>query len=190
MGVYFRRREAMYAFKHRFLAIREEIATTAKKDAVFFKAECLALKNADGGFYLCQALQNIYRTSKKIRIVWLTEIPKGNPDKDIFAPEYSDRTEFETILTSVEMNRHGKKMYKLPKSEDERIRNILKRAVDKESGKLSEKDVSLTEDNPDGLDISIYKDEDQLKELDRRKKSEEKKKPGKGKQKGKGDAEK
>ena len=58
--------------------------------------------------------------------------------------------EFETILTSVDMNRHGKKMYKLPKSEDERIRNILKRAVDKESGKLSEKDVSLTEDNPDG----------------------------------------
>ena len=45
-------------------------------------------------------------------------------------------------------------MYKLPKSEDERIRNILKRAVDKESGKLSEKDVSLTEDNPDGRKIS------------------------------------
>ena len=44
-------------------------------------------------------------------------------------------------------------MYKLPKSEDERIRNILKRAVDKESGKLSEKDVSLTEDNPDGRKI-------------------------------------
>ena len=63
--------------------------------------------------------------------------------------------EFETILTSVDMDRHGKKMYKLPKSEDERIRNILKRAVDKESGKLSEKDVSLTEDNPDGRKI-IY----------------------------------
>ena len=41
-------------------------------------------------------------------------------------------------------------MYKLAKSEEERIKNILKRAFDKESGKLSETDVSLTEDNPDG----------------------------------------
>ena len=48
------------------------------------------------------------------------------------------------------MKKHGKKMFKLPKSEEERIHNILKRAFDKESGKLSDKDVSITEDNPDG----------------------------------------
>ena len=41
-------------------------------------------------------------------------------------------------------------MFKLPKSEEERINNILKRAFDKESGKLNENDVRLTEDNPDG----------------------------------------
>ena len=41
-------------------------------------------------------------------------------------------------------------MFKLPKPEEERIKNILKRAFDKESGKLNEKDVRLTEDNPDG----------------------------------------
>ena len=58
--------------------------------------------------------------------------------------------EFETILTCVELNKHGKKMFKLPKSEEERIKNILKRAFDKESGKLNENDVRLTEDNPDG----------------------------------------
>merc|ERR1711994_392558 len=61
------------------------------------------------------------------------------------------------------------------KSEEERINNILKRAFDKESGKLNEKDVRLTEDNPDGLAISIYKDEDQLKEIERRQKMEERK---------------
>ena len=58
--------------------------------------------------------------------------------------------EFVTILTSVELDKHGKKMFKLPKSEEERINNILKRAFDKESGKLNENDVRLTEDNPDG----------------------------------------
>lgn len=63
---------------------------------------------------------------------------------------FNFKLEFETILTSVYLGKHGKKMYKLAKSEEERIRNILKRAFDKESGKLSEKDVSLTEDNPDG----------------------------------------
>jgi len=41
-------------------------------------------------------------------------------------------------------------MFKLPKEEEERIKNILKRAFDKESGLLNEKDVRLTEDNPDG----------------------------------------
>ena len=41
-------------------------------------------------------------------------------------------------------------MFKLPKSEEDRINNILKRAFDKESGKLDESDVRLTEDNPDG----------------------------------------
>ena len=48
------------------------------------------------------------------------------------------------------MDKHGKKMFKLPKEEEERIKNILKRAFDKESGLLKEKDVRLTEDNPDG----------------------------------------
>ena len=48
------------------------------------------------------------------------------------------------------MKKHGKKMFKLPKSEEERIHNILKRAFDKESGKLSDQDASITEDNPDG----------------------------------------
>jgi hypothetical protein len=154
-----------------------------KKDAVFFKGEHLAVRNAEGSFYLCQTLQQIYKTSKKIRIQWLSEKPESNPKKDIYIPEYYDRTEFETILTSVELDKHGKKMFKLPKEEEERIKNILKRAFDKESGLLNEKDVRLTEDNPDGLDISIYKDEDQLKELERRKRIEERKKSKKGRQK-------
>ena len=137
---------------------------------------------------MCQTLQQVYKTSKKIRIQWLSEKQESNPNKDIYIPEYYDQTgnkqikidnssnkalvllrksnrqilfkfissfcfyylEFATILTSVELDKHGKKMFKLPKSEEERIKNILKRAFDKESGKLNENDVRLTEDNPDG----------------------------------------
>ena len=53
-------------------------------------------------------------------------------------------------MTSVELNRKDKKRFQLPQDELQRIQKILKKAVDKESGKLSENDVSLTEDNPDG----------------------------------------
>ena len=50
----------------------------------------------------------------------------------------------------ISLHEEPQKMFKLPKSEEERINNILKRAFDKESGKLDESDVRLTEDNPDG----------------------------------------
>ena len=41
-------------------------------------------------------------------------------------------------------------MFKLSQSEEEQLKNRLKRAFDKESGKLNSNDVSLTDDNPDG----------------------------------------
>merc|ERR1712029_735275 len=93
---------------------------------------------------------------------------------DLFIPEYYDKTDFETILTSVELDKHDKKTFKLPTEEKDRIEKILQRAVDREAGKLDENDIS--EDNPDGLDISLYKDESQLEELERKKKIEERRK--------------
>ena len=79
--------------------------------------------------------------------------------------------EFETILTSVELDKlpavavpssaskskkKGKsgpatvmqKRFRLPKEETERIERLLQRSVDMESGK--ECDLNVTEDNPDG----------------------------------------
>ena len=110
----------------------------------------MAVRNAEGSFFLCQAGQNIYRHSRKIKIQWLGLSADENPNKDLYLPEYYDTTEFETILTSVELVRKDKKLFQLPKEENQRIEKILKKAVDKETGKLSEDDESLTEDNPDG----------------------------------------
>ena len=94
-----------------------------------------------------------------------------NPDKDIYSTEYYDKTgkfetlkmlgyvinigshpfpEFETILTSVELEKFEKKKFKLPKEELERVERLLKRSRDKESGKLNPEDIS--EDNPDGCE--------------------------------------
>ena len=50
----------------------------------------------------------------------------------------------------MELDKKDKKLFLLPESENQRIEKILKKAFDKESGKLSENDDSLTEDNPEG----------------------------------------
>ncbi len=137
----------------------------------------MAVRNADGGFYLCQSQQNIYRTSKKIRIQWLGEAPKESSDAEtLYAPEYYDRTEFETILTSVDLQKKNvasedkdkeegkpkkrgrtaaaadKRRFGLAKGELERVERLLQRSVDKEAGKAPA-DAELSEDNPDGREF-------------------------------------
>eukprot|EP00092_Neocalanus_flemingeri_P005924 GFUD01006378.1.p1 GENE.GFUD01006378.1~~GFUD01006378.1.p1 ORF type:complete len:376 (+),score=153.80 GFUD01006378.1:1627-2754(+) len=120
-------------------------------------------------------MQNIYLGSRNITIQWLSNedplVPaKDNPDGDIFAHDFYDKTEFETILTSVELDKvlgKSKRMI-LPGEELARINKILQRAHDKADGKLDLSNFELTEDNPDGLDISLYKGEDQLDEIDAR----------------------
>ena len=64
---------------------------------VFFKGEHMAVRNADGGFFLCVSMQNVYKkapsvASKKVTIQWLSEAAEDNPDKDIYVPEYYDKT--------------------------------------------------------------------------------------------------
>jgi len=149
------------------------------KDPVFFKDEFLAVRNPDDGFYLCKAMQNIYIGSRNIKIQWMSNEPhiipaKDNPQGDIYAPDFYDKTDFETIVTSVELDKVlGKsKRQILPEEELERIKKILQRAKDKAAGKLN-LDSLLTEDNPEGLDISLYEGEDQLDEIDRRRKGDD-----------------
>ena len=83
----------------------------------------------------------------------MEEIPVWN---DLFLSIFFCLPEFLTILTSVELNKKEKKIFQLPQEELQRIENILKKAIDKESGKLSENDTSLTEDNPDGREYLFF----------------------------------
>ena len=141
----------------------------------------MAVRNAEGSFYICKAMQNIFMGSKNIKIQWLSNedsvIPaKDNPDGDIYAHDFYDKTgevlnrllggnsyvsrsEFETILTSVELEKtlgKSKRMI-MPEEELERINKILKRAQDKANGTLDMSDL-LTEDNPDGCKFGFDKE--------------------------------
>lgn len=49
--------------------------------------EFLAVRNPEGGFYICQAYQNIHQKSSKIKIRWFTDLPH-----DVFQPDFFDTT--------------------------------------------------------------------------------------------------
>lgn len=113
---------------------------------VFYKNEYMAVRNAEGTFYLCQTMQNVYRTSPRISIRWLSEDTK---DANVYLPDFYDHTDIECVLTTVELKRIDKGHLRLPKAEKTRIENILKKALDVEKGIVPRPEL-LTEENPDG----------------------------------------
>ncbi|PSN30182.1 hypothetical protein C0J52_28093 [Blattella germanica] len=54
--------------------------------------EFLAVRNAEGSFYICQAMQNIYKSSPRIRIRWLSQEKKDNKLTDVYIPDFYDAT--------------------------------------------------------------------------------------------------
>ena len=64
-------------------------------------------------------------------------------------------SEFETILTSIELDILKRDEFLLTQSEKDRIVKILNRAVAKADGHLSANDISITEDNPEGCKLTF-----------------------------------
>lgn len=135
---------------------------------VFYKNEFLAVRNAEGSFYLCQAVQNIYKSSSKIKIRWLSQ-DKNDKSGEIYTPDFYDLTDFDCILTNLSLEKIDKKTFRLPPSEKHRTQSILNRSLAVEKGEVTSP--SLTEEHPDGLDLSLYRDEDQLKKRGKKRKA-------------------
>ncbi|CAO1392386.1 unnamed protein product [Diamesa serratosioi] len=140
------------------------------KLTIFYKHEFLAVRNGEGGFYLCQTMHNVYKSSPKIRIRWLSEAEAikttESTDSRVYKLDFYDVTDFECVLTTVDLDKLDKS-FGLPLSELQRIENILKKAIDVEKGVVPRP--TVTEENPDGLDLSLYKDESQLDKASPRK---------------------
>ncbi|XP_068082460.1 neurofilament heavy polypeptide isoform X2 [Anabrus simplex] len=128
---------------------------------VFYKNEFLAVRNVESGFYVCQAVQNIYKSSARIRIRWLSQEKKDGRLTEVYIPDFYDVTDFDCILTNLDLKKIDKNKYQLPTEERDRTLSILNRALDVEKGVTETPPV--TEEHPDGLDLSLYKDEAQLK---------------------------
>ncbi|XP_030021814.2 nucleolar protein dao-5 isoform X1 [Manduca sexta] len=133
---------------------------------VFYKNEYLAVRNAEGGFYVCQAMQNVYRTTRKIKIRWLSQDKAADPSGETYKPDFYDVTDMECVLTTLSLSRGGGGAQLLRAAEAARATSILQRALRAERG--SEQHHPLTEEHPDGLDLSLYTDESQLEKKSRK----------------------
>lgn len=138
---------------------------------VFYKNEYLAVRNAEGGFYVCQAMQNVYRTTRKIKIRWLSQDKSLDPSGETYKPDFYDVTDMECVLTTLSLSRAagggGAQVLKGP--EQARANSILQRALRAERSGADNLD--LTEEHPDGLDLSLYTDESQLEKKSRKRNS-------------------
>lgn len=113
--------------------------------------EFLAVRNSDGGFFVCQAVQNVYKRTSRIKIRWLSQ-DKSEKSNEIYTPDFYDFIDFECILTNLDLTKVDKSKFRLPAKEHERTENILKKAIAVENGEAIGLDDSMTEDNPDGCE--------------------------------------
>ena len=78
----------------------------------------------------------------------------------MYTPDFYDNTDFECILTNLELEKLGRDRFGLPLVERQRTENILRRAIQVEEGVVDQ--LEVTEEHPDGLDVSLFHDESQL----------------------------
>lgn len=100
-------------------------------------------------------MHNVYKSSPKIRIRWLSEadaIKTEASDSRVYKLDFYDVTDFECVLTTVDLDKLDKS-FGLPLSELTRIENILKKAIDVEKGVVPRP--TVTEENPDGCKILL-----------------------------------
>ena len=64
-------------------------------------------------------------------------------------------------MTNLELEKFGRDRYGLPLEERQRTENILRRALEVEQGVVDK--LEVTEEHQDGLDVSLFHDESQLK---------------------------
>lgn len=70
---------------------------------MLFRNEFLAVRNSEGGFYVCQTMQNIYKSSPKIRIRWLSQ-DKNDKSGEIYKPDFYDQTGTHLLYMSRPLN--------------------------------------------------------------------------------------
>jgi ankyrin repeat protein/predicted DNA-binding WGR domain protein len=128
----------------------------------------LAVRNDEGGFFLCQTVNKIYDDSKKCKIQWLEETSEENR----FKYGYVDWIDPLTIITKVKVNKvtsDDNYYFEIIKEDLDKVKDMLLKAIQdggitvefqsSESDTLSDKDVSKKSNKIE--DVELYdKEED------------------------------
>lgn len=97
-------------------------------DIIFNRGEYLAVRNEKKSFFICLALQNIYKNSQQIKIRWFTD----DNSPSIYEPDFNDHIDFKCILTNLTVTQVDKCRIRLSEEERQRTMNILQRAINAE----------------------------------------------------------
>ncbi|XP_014669075.1 PREDICTED: tankyrase-like protein [Priapulus caudatus] len=117
-----------------------------EKVLYYAKGKIVAVRNEKGSFYLCQTGQNVYKTTRKFKMAWLSLEQTPN----IYKVAYPDQVDQETVLTNVKVDRVARQTFKLPNSEKDRIELILQRAIKLENGQLGDAELAEFKAMQDG----------------------------------------
>ena len=103
-----------------------ETRNTDKPELVYRKREFLAVRNIDNGFWLCQAVRDVYRGKSRNRIQWLTCF---STNANLYQFEYHGEIEFGCILTNIHLEKLKTNRFRLADSEKECIEDILRESL-------------------------------------------------------------
>lgn len=105
-----------------------------EKMIIYDNGNYLAVRNEMNHFYLCRVRQNIYRNGARIKIKWYTNdsTSEHKMKQNEYRPDFPDEIDFESILTNVRVNKLEQGKISLSESEEQRVVNILQRAVNVE----------------------------------------------------------
>ncbi|GFO49165.1 poly [ADP-ribose] polymerase [Plakobranchus ocellatus] len=143
----------------RFKSETEEKKKT-ENICLYKKGAFLAVRGAEGTFYLCRTAHNVYSKSRRLRIQWLSV---DTPPND-YKFDYVDSTEMETVLTEINMEKISKDSYRLPANEKKRIETILDRALRVEKGIATADEVE--EEAMEEMESAKNQEEDEEEEED------------------------
>ncbi|XP_013405621.1 tankyrase-like protein isoform X2 [Lingula anatina] len=117
--------------KHEPFQFAEEVPRTpAKRPAnsgsqevlLYKKGSFFAVRNEEGSFYLCQALQHVFHNfTKPIKVLWLSTHGTGN----VYKLDYMDTVDLECIVCRVKLEYMSREVYRLPDKEERRISSVL-----------------------------------------------------------------
>ncbi|XP_013405042.1 tankyrase-like protein, partial [Lingula anatina] len=117
--------------KHEPFQFAEEVPRTpAKRPAnsgsqevlLYKKGSFFAVRNEEGSFYLCQALQHVFHNfTKPIKVLWLSTHGTGN----VYKLDYMDTVDLECIVCRVKLEYVSREVYRLPDKEERRISSVL-----------------------------------------------------------------